>query len=623
MNNNYFYNLEWDKIFGICGIILSIFLILYVFESDKSTVYLMPGIFSLISCLIWFKIKNHDLTLNLDINESKGKILLLSSFFFLFLAFSTLSFYLRSNLYQRPLIYFVLISLMTGFVILEIFFDKKNKYTYFVLLQIITIGLSLIWTEQIIFPSVVGIDPAWHLMFTQQLLNSGHVMLGTAYSNIPLYHIEIAVTSILTNLNYKISIMFSISIIQIVGIVVFMFLIGKLIFNEKIGLITGLLVCTANMVILFGWWATPNSIAAVYIPIILYLLFKKENLSNHIVLVMILMFALILTHPVTSIWLLLLLFLGFFVSKIIPSKLLKVEQNVNKFSLTIFLFFSILMLAWWMYASGIFFIDIVNIISWGFTIDNLSNGPNIITNYSQSIPLIETVYNNAGLFIFCAFSLIGFLYIFSERNYKAILLALVAIMTLSIGFFSLITGKEVLNVRWWYFAQILLSPLVAVALVIIFNSINSKGIKNTFLVVFVCLLSFLMITSSIACTDNHTFSPNSGVRYAFTASEMAAASFFSQQNVSISSDFDYAVNPSSSLFANYYNLKYSKIDSIDIDLYNHSYPRTGSIVIIRNQIVENPFRLQSGIYKLNYDPNMILSKSFDKIYDSNSVTAYI
>ena len=313
----------------------------------------MPGLLSLLSCLIWLKIRKNNIALDLEINESNNKVLLLFSLFSLFFSLSVISLYLGPN-YQRPLIYFVFLSIMSSLVILEIFYVGKQKFTYVILFQILIIGLSLIWSEQFMFRSVVGIDPAWHLMFTQQIVHYGHVMPGYAYSNIPLYHIEMAITSILTNSNYKWASILSAGIIQMVGIIIFMFLIARLIFNEKIALITALLLSTANMIIQYGWWATPNSIAAVYIPIILYLLLKKDNISNYIILIMLLMFALILTHPVTSLWLLLILVLGLSVSKILPtnysdSNFLRNKIFSNKFSITITFFFGVLMFGVWIY----------------------------------------------------------------------------------------------------------------------------------------------------------------------------------------------------------------------------------------------------------------------------------
>lgn len=196
-------------------------------------------------------------------------------------------------------------------------------------------------------------------------------------------------------------------------------------------------------------------------------------------------------------------------------------------------------------------------------------------------------------------------------------------MTLAVGFFSLIGGIEVFNVRWWYFAQILGSILVALSLVIIFNTYSKHRLKHIFLIIFMSVFSFLMITNTSAEMDNPILAPDLNVRYAFTGSEFSAAQFFSNNSISqISSDYDYATNPSSSVFINYYKFNIDMIYPMDKNLTTGKFSKDGKIKIIRDQIINNPFRLTSGIYRLNYDPNILLSQEFDKIYDSNSVQAY-
>lgn len=133
-----------------------------------------------------------------------------------------------------------------------------------------------------------------------------------------------------------------------------------------------------------------------------------------------------------------------------------------------------------------------------------------------------------------------------------------------------------------------------------------------------------MITSSISDFDNPIFAHDLSVRYAFTQPEISAAQFFSGKSINgISSDYDYALNPSSSIFINYNNFDPNKIAPLDASLKNGSFKQNGEIIIIRQEISQAPFRLESGIYKLNYDPNIVLSKKFNLIYDSNSVKAYI
>ena len=57
---------------------------------------------------------------------------------------------------------------------------------------------------------------------------------------------------------------------------------------------------------------------------------------------------------------------------------------------------------------------------------------------------------------------------------------------------------------------------------------------------------------------------------------------------------------------------------------DRNFIQDGSIKIIRREIVDRPFRLAGGIYRLSYDPNTLLSaRGFNRIYDNSAVIAYI
>ncbi len=619
---------ELDQSFAIIGIILSLLLTFFIISSNKQVIYLIPGVLSLIFCLIWLKIRKMNISLVLPVHDSKDIMKILLSVFFLLFVVSMIVFYLRSNLYERPLVYFFLISLMSSIIALEILFNAKNYFSKVILFQTIIIGISLVVTGQLMFPSVVGVDPAWHQMFTLKILANGHIPEGFNYSNLPFAHVEMAITSLLGNLNFKLASIISISIVQIIGLILFIFLIGRTLFNENVGLISALLLSTANCIIQFGSWTIPNTIAALYIPFILYLLFKNENTKIIIGLIMFLMIGLILTHTVTSLWMVLVLIVGILIFNI--NKLNnKDKSNKNRdnvyISINLLLFFAVFMIFWWMNSSGLVFSNVIGMLQWGLNVDH--TGLILTNSYSNSIPLIEKLYNNMGLFLFSGISLLGFLYILSKKDYNSALFGFIALSTLSVGFFSLITSKDLLNERWFYFAEILIAPLVAIGLIIILNTIKRKKIVKIVMPLFFCILSFIMITSLTAEFDNSTFFPDMGSRSALTTSEVDAAYFFSLHSITgIKSDFYYAVNPSSSIFINYDNMSVYNMSLIDSDLLNRSFSlQNNNIIILRKEIVNNPFSLEGGVYKLNYDPNDLLlnDSNFNKIYDSSSVTGYM
>jgi hypothetical protein len=204
-------------------------------------------------------------------------------------------------------------------------------------------------------------------------------------------------------------------------------------------------------------------------------------------------------------------------------------------------------------------------------------------------------------------------------------IALVGLTPLIIGFFSLIFGYFILPERWWYFSQILLTIPIAVAFLLFCNIFKKKSLKPVFPFFLTIFISFIMILSPNANFDNHIFSPNTGVRSALTEAEITAAAFFIEKSTdSISSDYDYFVNPSSSILINYYGLSYDRIRSLDISLLKDEFFENDKIIVIREEIVKRPFRLSGQVYKLNYDPIKSLDiKGFSKIYDSTKVKGFL
>ena len=385
-----------DKIFAILGVISSIVLILLViFVLKKETIYLLPGFLTLLSSLAWLMIRqSHSLSPKLSIilktKNSENNIYLLSSIFFILLTLSILSFYFRPNIYIRPVYYFILISLMSCVVFLQIFYNYKSRYSKFILIQILIISLSLVLSEQFLFPSLIGINPAYHQFLTTNILETGHILHGSNYSNIPLDQLIVAITSILSAVYYKVAAIISIGFTEIFCIVIFFYLIGKFVYNENVGLITGLILVITNSFIEFTNWFTPNTFATLFVPIIIYLLIFKKDLESTL-LIIICMIAINLAHPISSLWILIILSL-FFATDLIYSKRNPKHKKLVSFS--IITFFAIFMLAWWMYASGIF-TNLVEVVIWGFNIDHT----NSLTAIPMNIPLIENIYQNLGLFI--------------------------------------------------------------------------------------------------------------------------------------------------------------------------------------------------------------------------------
>ena len=124
-----------------------------------------------------------------------------------------------------------------------------------------------------------------------------------------------------------------------------------------------------------------------------------------------------------------------------------------------------------------------------------------------------------------------------------------------------------------------------------------------------------MIISPIANIDNDYFSPNSMFRATLIESELQLKAFLDFNENDIKTDIYYAnrlneFGYESKAFCKYIGEK-------------NYMGMKGSLILIRETIIDTPFMFYTGIYKLNYD---IIKKfdenKFSQVYDSASVFGY-
>lgn len=609
---------ELDKTLAIAGFIFSILLIIYLGREIARVVYLLTGILALISCLLWLAIrKSH--TFEFQLQESRTMTALWSICFFSLFALSILSVNFRPELYQRPILYFILTALMAGAIACEIL-SSGRRHAGLVLIQVVLLGVSIAWSQLLIFPSLLGVDPWYHSDLTNRIVDEGLIPGGYGYSKLPLFHLMIATTSLIAGLPYKFAAMVSVSLGQIICNALFVFLIaGHLFRNYRAGLLAALMVIIANHEIFMSYSSIPNGFAAVFIPIALYLLFFKSGDRSHpsYALFYILVLAtIILTHTITAMCMAVLLFVSW--GALVIYRAYDHSGKDNHLSLIRPVGFTVTMFAWWTFAASSSIKTLAKLIEWGFSIDVFVKTPEEYRGYVAAIPLGEQLFNNLGMFLFFGFSFIGIFYMISQRgSSSSFAMAWAGMAPLAIGFFSLISGHSVIEHRWWYFAQILLSIPLAVAIYIVGTWKSKKPSHHySFVFGFVALLSILMITSPTANVDNLSFSPNSHMRYSLTAGELKSLK-------TVTEKWDGPIKTDRYL-AGSQKYHYTQVSAFCQQIYSEDYLSLGDhIILVREVIVGRPFKIFSSIYKLDYDLNFKLDElGFSQIYDSNSVSGY-
>ena len=628
-----------DVTLAALGAVLAIPLTIYLHIVMHSPVYTTAGIIFFLASLAYLLMRRRSpASIRAQVEATPHMYLLTNILFFALLAYSIAAFYLRPELYTRPLAYFVAMTAMAAILAIEILFLPSRKSApYSALFKIAVISLSLVWSRSLIYPSLVGVDPWVHQIFTSNILDAGHLPSGHYYSNLPGMHLVIGGTSLITGLDYKMATMFSVSLLQVVCSILFIFLLGKFIHSAKAGLLAALLLGVADWHIAWEYQTTPTGMGVVFIPIIVYLLFKLRQEKPRLSIGLFVLFAatLLLTHTIAAAMLvitLLSIWLGFELYRRLG------YQGAER--ARIFLVAALVLtgsgLSYWAFFLEHIMRDLSRLVERvraeflaillpSVTPPSVEPSPlqMAVAHYQDHIvPAGEHLFNNLGFFLFCAFAFIGAFAMLSRsmRNRYGFAFVTVGAIVLAVNVFLTFPFRGDLIGRFNHFSQVLLAIPLGVAFLWLGSLLGKKIAGACLIGILVFALSFLMAMNPYANIDNRTFSPNTVVRYGFTGSELEAMNTASNiYDGNIASD------------AIYRSLRHlpeldGRVVSMCDQLHSRDFTRSqDTLVLIRKEIVVNPLKVSIfAPFRLNYDPREALTEQgFSKVYECSSVSGFI
>jgi len=606
-----------DKNLAILGLVACSILILWlVLVVGK---YVEAGVTAFLACATYLIIRKRLLVLGPSSLQAlalnRPAYLILNIAFFALFTYSLLSVDLRPELYSRPLGYFIAIAIMVTILAVEILFLPRGKaYESFVLVKIMLIALSLRWIPQFIFPGLIGVDPWGHQMFTAQILETGSIPGGYPYSNLPVMHLIIVATSLITDLSYKFATMLSISLLHVVGLI-FVFLLGRFVFDSKVGLLAALLLGVAAYWINLGMGIHPTTLALVLVAMLIYMIFKARQERSIILtcLYLLVMGVLILTHTVTALCMAILLF-SFWFGFELYKKMYRDRFDVPV-TLWLAILFTVAMLSWWTYVSG-HITAVAELIKYGFRIERW-----VLAEPMVGVSFSEWLLYMLGFLLFYAFSIIGVLPMLTRRlgNRHSFALVLGGLVLLAIAFLSVPLGLTgVLPQRWWWNSHLILAIPAAVGLFSVCSWFKGKFSRALVLATLILVLSFFSITAAGANFDNRIYTKNTAARYAFIESEFSA-----MDTISKISDGKVGVATPAARFYLEFN-RNVPVKEIAANLSTRDFSNcTGMIVMIRDEVVKNYFDFTGGGMKLDYDPReALVEQGFSHVYDCGSVSAF-
>lgn len=593
--------------FIVFGIFFFILFLLQNFDVSKSILILFIILFSTIYILQKNKIIED---LNIAIKHSFKVI---NEIFFV-ISFIGIIWILSIYNYPYPIYYFLLIS-MTGIsIIISIFFtyEKNLSNDLFILFKIIILGLTIRQGIFYEFPHIYGIDPIFHGRFAEKIIYSSHIPNTGEFYNYqfyPIYHLVVSITKTISSLSIRDALFISIGSIQVIITTLFIYLIGKIVVNQKIGLIASFIFCNLPYVISYGFSLIPNMFGIVIFVLLLYLYIDYKNIifSPLVYFIFILVqISLILTHLYLPFLFLLILFGIYFVNKYYGKIFLsknKMESIKNIFpSFTMIVLFALMFIGYTIFVSisGTFW----NILTELIYEREFVNIINIVNNRN----LISLIFNNVFYYLIIGFSIFGILAWLNikRRNKKRVMIIVIFFVLYSLIIFGGVSSLIFLPYRIWIFVYIPISLLTAQGIIYLYRSIIKKAEKKYVLIpiILISLIFFFSIASSTTNPGDGLYPEEIGYRQALTQSEL--------------SGLTYLINRSDGNFeTDYYYENYVKYNGYLIEYENMTSAANKKTILIRRYFLKN-----SALRELSDFPKTkkvkISRSDYEEIRDINS-----
>lgn len=607
-----------DRFLAFTGLALSIALGAWAYVGGRYISELMAVLLGA-TCIFWLTV-GRTLTARFPV-AVKGSLRAALGCCFVLVFLATLAvWYFRPEVYERPALFFVAVTLLSMVIAIQVALSRDGG-GYPVLLEVILLGFALVWSQTFLYPNVIGIDPIIHEAFTNQILATGHVPTGLEYSNFPLFHLVIAAGALLLGTGYPVAAALTVSLVQVVCVPFFVYLIGARVLRDpRAGLMGALLVVLAPENIFMGVNSIPNALTGVLLLVCLYLLLRylREGDRASLLLACSFMVLAILTHTLTAIFLAVVLFVVWAISSVSITVLYDrvVILKRESFSLLLPVCYLLAVIGWWLrdeWMTTTLFQQIAEGFQYG------SIRVNTVSYEAPDVSLpVENLIGVAGMYLFIFIALAGVFYLISRKYDRSNLIyAASALTPTAIVFASFLVNISIIQQRWWFFSEVLLAIPLGIAILLIAKSSR----RHTFVTLGLAILllgttAFFCVITPDANGDSHVFTPNATVRNSLTASESQAVrtlagswnGTFRTDDLYATSE-DYAGYPSSSF-------------SVDL-LRRDADGLRGDLVLVSNAIINKPFRFFFYTLRLDYDPDdWMEQQGFSRVYSAGYVNGY-
>jgi hypothetical protein len=562
----------------------------------------------------------------------------LTTLFFGFLSVSIVLLYI--TVYSRPPLFFVLTALIAASIAIEIAITSNAKHLPSVLLKIIILAILVRASVYFEFPSAIVADPWWHSGFIQYILDHGYIPVQVApyssleYIYMPMMQLLVAAVSLSTGIGLHNSYFF-LGVIECIS-VVFIYLIGRAVVNERTGLLAALLLVLANQFIFWGGVSiTPLTLGITLTLVVLVVLFlvPRNDLVSFTVLLLVVLASVLLTHEGTAAYTAIVLVVTIAVFAIIrrgARGATNGDKTQNAKALTLHLWplaavamsFVVALIGYWDLIGGVAAQRFLAIVYTGpkpsrFVAQPLEAIP--IGGLHALSPSSLPLYDDLSVLLLILFATVGLLYLISREKKKAFTVAWTGFSALMVTITAIIYftgGTETLPERWIVYLQAFMVIPAAVAILALGTRVNArKGLAVIFSAVLI--ISFFGITNSYAKVVSE-LPWDQRPRIALEQSEVSAAETIANKTAGpIRTDFVYYW-----IFA--FQLNSSNVTAFSSPLNGNGTLGNNTTLVLRGEIANNPYLIGGvAVQKLGADKYDSITDTQDVVYDAGSVQAVI
>lgn len=583
----------------------------------------------IIAPIIHNKIANKKLNL-IELNNKVFILFLIA--FFVCISLSIITLYINS---YRPILYYVIITVMSLLILFEIMlFKDSNIKTKIILFQLMTLLLCILWSVNLnYFYYISRTDPIFHITAIESLINSTYIneeVFGI-YKPFPLWHLLCTIVHHISALNLPTQkTMFFINGIIYSFIPIVTYLISNKLFNNsKLSLISALFICINTDVISYGLSSISRSVVSFLFLLLLLILLHKSNIKM-LLLSIILIFPITMYHTASTPFILVILLL-----LSLGNYIYRVNGNIKFLNYNYIGLFVLINIFYWMFYAELMFETIITSI--------IREAPSGVLTSSIIYTPLNELFNYIHYTPLLFFMIVGTLAVLhsSSASPKGKVFCLIGLMAVAVAFpgpillINKLTGD--LNVgRFGQYLYPFISLTASVGFFTIFN--NTKKYQKFIVLILFTSLVFLSVSNDFVASDNPLIERPF---YTFYLTEQEIYSFNTVSAFSTGSIMSDYVTSRYFLLTNSSQNDKSHILEIDSTNMRLLREKENDIFLLRfSELSKRPLKLYTntdGQFKLNpswergakldyyYDDLNLWGEMevYNKIYDTKGVQAFI